>query len=335
MRSTRLEPVNPLLQLLADRDVLLIDGAMGTQLFQRGLGAGDSPEAWNLEQPERITDVHRNYIAAGSDIVVTNSFGGTRQRLGLHKLDDRVHEINKAAALCARVAADAADRPVLVAGSMGPTGELLEPMGSMTIEECRAAFAEQAAGLAEGGADLIWIETMSDLGEVACAVEGARAACDLPIVVTLSFDTAGCTMMGVTGTLAATRLAELGVVGMGANCGNNLAETEAALAEMLAVDAGALVIAKANAGIPEWCGGDLSYSGTPEVMGAYAARMRDAGVRVIGACCGSAPEHLALMRQVLDGTIPVPDVEAPRATIRDPGDTAASRRAGRRASSRG
>lgn len=302
--------------LIAERGVLLIDGAMGTELFARGLESGGAPELWNVEHPDRVTAVHLDYIAAGSDIVLTNSFGGTGFRLKLHQADDRVIELNEAAARVARSAADSVERRVLVAGSMGPTGELLEPMGSMTPETCAAAFAEQAKGLDAGGADVLWIETMSHLDEIAAAVEGARSVSALPICATLSYDTAGRTMMGVTGLDAVTRLAELGVDAVGANCGNNLADTEAALREMRTANPDILLVSKANAGMPQWVGAELHYSGTPEIMAAHAARQRDAGVQIIGACCGSSPEHLAMMRQVLDGTIEVPEVEFEVATTR-------------------
>ena len=282
---------------------------MGTELFARGLESGGAPELWNVEHPDRVAAVHAEYVAAGSDIILTNSFGGTGFRLKLHQLDSRVVELNKAAAEVARAAAGAADRKVIIAGSMGPTGELLEPMGALTPESCAAAFAEQAAGLAAGGADVLWIETMSHLDEVAGAVAGARSVSDLPICATLSYDTAGRTMMGVTGEQAVTRLAELGVDAIGANCGNNLADTEAALLEMRATNPDVLLISKANAGMPEWHGTELHYSGSPEVMAAYAFRQRAAGIQIIGACCGSSPAHLAMMRQVLDGTIEPPDVE--------------------------
>ena len=312
--------MNVLHDLLAERGTLLIDGAMGTELFARGLGSGDPPEMWNVDHPDRVTAVHADYINAGSDIVLTNSFGGTGFRLKLHKLDDRCIELNRAAAHVARAAADAhlaaTGRRVLVAGSMGPTGELLEPMGSMTPATCADAFHEQAIGLDEGGADLLWIETMSHLDEIAAAVEGARSVSDLPVCATLSFDTAGRTMMGVSGEDAVNRLAELGVDAIGANCGNNLVDTEAALHEMRAANPDVLLISKANAGMPEWHGTELHYSGEPEVMAAHAVRQREAGIQIIGACCGSSPKHLAMMRQVLDGDLPVPEVEFEVAVVR-------------------
>lgn len=301
---------------LAAGQTLVIDGAMGTQLFAVGLESGDPPEQWNITAPEKIAAIHEAYFAAGSDIVLTNSFGGTCFRLKLHKLDDRVVELSSAAASIARGVADQLDRPAYVAGSMGPSGELLVPMGEMTEDACRAAFAEQAKGLAEGGADLLWIETMSDLTEVTCAVQGAQQACDLPIAVTLSFDTAGRTMMGVTGTAAAEQLVPLGIAALGVNCGNNLADSEAAVEEIRAADSSIAIIAKANAGIPIWKGASLEYSGTPEVMAAHAARVRDKGASIIGACCGSGPDHIEMISKVLSGAIPVPEVEVEEAAVR-------------------
>ena len=308
--------MNKLLDYIQQAGVLVLDGAMGTQLFSRGLVSGASPEEWNIIYPERVQDVHRAYVEAGSQVILTNSFGGTRYRLKLHNLQDRVEELNCAAAQNARAAADAADHRVLVAGSMGPTGELLEPMGTMTYDECRTAFAEQARGLVEGGVDILWIETMSDLNEVKAAIEGARAAsADIPICATMSFDTHGRSMMGVTGAQLARELSSLGLTAIGANCGNNIPDTEAALAEMHAAAPEMLLIAKANAGMPRYEGSKLIYDGTPDVMGAYADRARRNGIQLVGGCCGSGPEHIHMMRQVLDGAVPVPQVAAPVAAV--------------------
>ena len=316
--------------LLDEKKTLLVDGAMGTELFARGLTAGDPPEMWNIDQPDHIIDVHKGYIKAGSDIILTNSFGGTSFRLKLHNLQDQVFELNKAAAENGRAAADASDRPVVVAGSMGPSGELLEPMGTMTPETAAAAFAEQARGLAAGGADVLWIETMSSLEEVEAAIAGARSVCDVPIAVTLSFDTAGRTMMGVTGVDAAARLAAQGVEAMGANCGNNIADTEAAVLQLKQGAPDIPIISKANAGIPEFKGDKLVYTGTPEVMGAHLHRMTEAGIEIIGGCCGTATQHVAFMRGVLDGAIEPPDIAAPEPSSASSSPTAAGERPQRR-----
>lgn len=298
-------------ELLNERKTLLVDGAMGTELFDRGLTAGDPPEAWNVDMPERVTDVHAGYIAAGSDIILTNSFGGTTFRLKLHKLDNRVVELNAAAARVARLAADAADRRVIVAGSMGPSGELLVPMGEMTPETAAVAYAEQAEGLAEGGADILWIETMSSLDEVEAAVVGIRRVTDLPIAATMSFDTVGRTMMGVTGVDAAKRMTDLGLAAIGANCGNNVAETESAVIQIKSGAGDTPVIVKSNAGVPEFRGDALVYSGSPEIMGAHVQRMMDAGVQIIGGCCGTSTTHLQYMRDVMRGVVVAPELAAP------------------------
>ena len=325
--------MHTLAELLAHKGYLVLDGAMGTQLFAAGLTSGDAPERWNVEHPDRIRHIHAEYIEAGADIVLTNSFGGTRYRLALHQLDHRVQELARGAAGSARAAADAVSRPVLVAGSLGPTGELIDPLGALSRADAEAAFAEQARGLADGGADLLWLETLSDLNEVEAAIAGARLACDLPIAVTMSYDTAGHTMMGVSGAEAVARLAPHQLAALGANCGNNIADTEAVVGEIKRQIGDTPVISKANAGIPEWRGADLHYDGTPEVMAAHANRVRAAGVSLIGGCCGSTPSHIELMARVLAGDTPVPDVEqmpAGAGAATAPRPDGAARRSGRR-----
>ncbi|MCB0206634.1 MAG: betaine--homocysteine S-methyltransferase [Anaerolineae bacterium] len=295
-----------LLELLQERPLVMGDGAMGTMLQRAGLIDGGAPELWNVERPDVVRAIYQGYRDAGSDYITTNSFGGTRYRLKLHKLQDRVFELNQAAAALAReVAGD--DR--LVAGSVGPTGELMVPLGPLTMDEALAAFAEQVEGLAAGGADFILIETMSSLDEVQAAVEGAREASDLPVVVTMTFDTNFRTMMGVTPAQAVQTLSSWGVTVIGANCGNGPAEIERIMWEMAQVrPEGVVLMAQSNAGLPRWQGGEISYDGTPEVMADYAQRMRSLGVQVIGACCGSTPDHLQAMRVALDGP-PLTDYE--------------------------
>lgn len=292
--------MNPIEEILQTEPFLLLDGGMGTMLFNQGLANGAAPEEWNVSHPERVRFVHRSYIEAGSRLVLTNSFGGTRFRLKLHNLQDRVYELNRAAAENARAEANLADDLVLVGGSMGPTGELLEPMGQMTFDEAAAAFAEQARGLADGGADILWIETMSDLNEVKAAIAGARSVSDLPVAATMSFDTRGRTMMGVTPAEALRELRALGVVALGANCGNGLADIIGVIEAMQAVDSDVLLIAKSNAGVPHWVDNELSYDGTPELMASYANLVHLLGAKLIGGCCGSSPAHIAAMARSLD-----------------------------------
>jgi 5-methyltetrahydrofolate--homocysteine methyltransferase len=285
--------------LLTSNTYLLADGAIGTMLMAAGLDHGDAPEAWNASRPDSVRTVHRSYIQAGSRIILTNSFGGSRFRLKLHGLQDRVAELNRAAAELARVEADAAPHPVAVAGSMGPSGEFLAPMGTLSFEEARDGFAEQAAALAAGGVDVLWIETMSDLQEVQAAVEGARAASDLPIVTTMTFDTHGRTMMGVTPLQALEAMRELGPVALGGNCGNGPAEIEEVIKAMRAADPTVALVAKSNAGIPKYVNDVLTYSGTPEVMARHALRALGLGAKIIGTCCGGRPEHVRAMAEAL------------------------------------
>ncbi|MBI5668979.1 MAG: betaine--homocysteine S-methyltransferase [Chloroflexi bacterium] len=279
--------------LLASGQTLIADGGMGTLLFARGLARGNAPELWNVERADDIRAVHQDYIQAGAQIILTNSFGGTRFRLDLHGLGDRTAELNRAAAQLARAAADAAPQPVVVAGSIGPTGQMLLPYGTLEFDEAVNAFCEQAAALVNGGVDVLWIETMSDLEEVRAAVEGCRCvAPGFPIVTTLTFDTNGRTMMGVTPEQALHTLNEFGVLALGGNCGNGPAEIEGVIERMHAANPDTVLVAKANAGLPHMEGDRAVYDATPEVMADYAQRVRQLGARIIGACCGSTPDHI-------------------------------------------
>lgn len=292
---------NPIDALIAEKGVLLADGATGTNLFAMGLESGDAPELWNDEHPDRIRALHQGFVDAGADIILTNSFGGTRHRLKLHHAQDRVHALNKRAAELAREVADAAGQKVIVAGSVGPTGELLEPLGALTYDEAVEAFAEQIEGLKAGGADVAWIETMSSPEEIRAAAQAAIRV-GLPYTFTASFDTAGRTMMGlapkdihgVTETIADQPLA------IGANCGVGASDILASLLDMAAARPDARLIVKGNCGIPEFRGTEIHYSGTPELMADYARLAVDAGATIIGGCCGTSFEHLRAMREAID-----------------------------------
>jgi len=299
---------NRFIGLLTENAFLLADGATGTNYFAAGLQTGDAPELWNLEEPAKVRGLSRSFVEAGSDIILTNTFGGTRNRLKLHKSEDRLTEINLAAARLAREVADDAGRPVAVAGSLGPTGDLFEPLGPLTIEDATAAFAEQALALAEGGVDLLWIETISSTEEMTAAMAGA-AKTGLPTLCTLSFDTNGRTMMGITPAQVAGLAQSLDPkpTGYGGNCGIGPAELLVALANMKeAAGATDILVAKSNCGIPEWVDGAIEYQGSPNLMADYARTAVDIGARIIGGCCGTSPEHIACMRAALDGYVAGP-----------------------------
>jgi 5-methyltetrahydrofolate--homocysteine methyltransferase len=291
--------------LLNSGKILLADGATGTNLFAMGLTSGDAPEIWNLEHPDRIRALHQGFVDAGSDIILTNTFGGNARRLMLHGMQERAREINRIAAQIARSVADKAGRPVVVAGSVGPTGDLFEPLGMLTEELAVEVFAEQMAGLKEGGADVAWIETMSSLEEIkAAAIAASRVG--IPYTFTASFDTAGRTMMGITPAALVEFAKELNPppVAIGANCGVGASDLVLSVLGMHAKTAGLPVIAKANAGIPQFIGAQIHYSGTPELMANYAGLVADSGARIVGGCCGTTFAHVAAMRDALDGYQP-------------------------------
>ena len=296
-----------LTELLAERDWILLDGATGTNLFAMGLQSGEAPELWNIDAPERVRALHDGFIGAGADLILTNSFGGSACRLRLHEAEDRVVELNRAAARIARAAADAAGRPVVVAGSVGPTGEIMEPVGALSEADAVAAFEAQIEGLMEGGADVIWAETISAEAEIRAA---SRAAANqgAPFCATLSFDTAGRTMMGVTSGDWARIQATLPArpVAYGANCGTGASDLLRTVLGITVGNPDGAVIAKGNAGIPKFVDGHIHYDGTPELMADYARLARDAGARLIGGCCGTGNAHLRAMRAALEDHAPGP-----------------------------
>ncbi len=278
---------------------VLVDGGMGTLLQDNGLDDGGSGELWNVDRPDVVLGAHRAYAVAGARILTTNTFGGTRPRLDMHGLGDRVHELNAAGARLARQVAD--EHGALVAGDLGPTGELMAPLGTMDAAEAQAIFAAQLAGLRDGGIDLVLIETMSDLAEVEAAVAAAHEVVpDLPIIATLSFDTNLRSMMGVSPATAVAALASAGVAAVGANCGRGPGEMAAIAAQMAAVRPdGLLLVAQSNAGLPQVVGDHFEYDATPDDMARHAVELRDLGIDLIGACCGSTPGHVEAMSRAI------------------------------------
>jgi 5-methyltetrahydrofolate--homocysteine methyltransferase len=288
-------------RLLAAREVILLDGATGTNLFNMGLASGEPPEFWNTDHPDRIRALYRGAVGAGSDLFLTNSFGGNASRLKLHEAQGRVRELNRVAAALGREVADAAGRSVVVAGSMGPTGEIFEPMGTLTHAVAVEMFHEQAEGLKEGGADVLWVETISAPEEYKAAAEAARRA-GMPWCGTMSFDTAGRTMMGVTSAAMVEMVERLAnpPLAFGANCGVGASDLLRTALGFAAQGSERPLIAKGNAGIPKYHDGHIHYDGTPDLMADYAVLARDAGVRLIGGCCGTTPDHLRAMKQALE-----------------------------------
>jgi methionine synthase I (cobalamin-dependent) len=335
-----------LLETLLERnEILLADGATGTNLFALGLPHGEAPELWNLEEPGQVRAHYRSFIVAGSDIVLTNTFGGTANRLKLHGLDDRVHQVNKIAAELLGEEIERAERDVVLAGSVGPTGDLFQPLGPLSHADGVASFAAQMAGLKDGGADVAWIETMSSEDELNAALEAARQV-GLKACCTLSFDTNGHTMMGVSPSRLAEIMAGLQEkpIGYGGNCGTGAPDLLAGLLSMQGkTGPGDVLIAKANCGIPEFIDGAIRYNGTPELMADFANLARNLGARIIGGCCGTSAEHVRAMRDALDentrGEVPdlagiIGKVGALTGSTADlfagPGEKRASSRRGRR-----
>ena len=286
--------------LINQKGFLLADGATGTNYFTLGLETGYAPELWNEEKPDLVKGLHQRFLVAGADILLTNSFGGNSYRLKLHEAEGRVTELNSSAAKLAKEAVTESGNQALIGGSMGPTGELFAPLGTLSHEEAVEAFKAQAEALAEGGVDMLWIETIFSFEEVNAAMIAASST-GLPVVATMTFDTAGKSMMGVSPEEYASYVSDKGAAALGANCGIGPAELMHSI--MLLKDhATCPIVAKGNCGIPEYIDGEMHYHGSPELMARYAVLARDAGVEIIGGCCGTTPEHLAAMRKALDTT---------------------------------
>jgi 5-methyltetrahydrofolate--homocysteine methyltransferase len=299
-------------ELLATKELLLIDGATGTNYFERGLVSGEPPELWNVDHPQRVTQLYREFVEAGSDIILTNTFGCNRHRMKLHGAQDRVYEIAKRSAELARAVVDSVDRPVVVAGSVGPTGELFEPLGALTEAAAIASFTEEIEGLKAGGADVAWIETKSSIEEVRAAAQAA-INCDMAYTATLSFDTAGRTMMGLLPEQIPAIFDGLAVppLAMGANCGVGAPDILVTILRMSEAT-GSTLIVKTNCGVPHFVGTEAVYSGTPELMADYVHLAANAGARIIGGCCGTTPKHVDAMRESMDHW-----TRGPRPTIDD------------------
>lgn len=294
---------NALTKLLETRDWLLADGATGTNLFNLGLEAGDAPEMWNVDKPENIRTLYKGAVDAGSDLFLTNTFGGNASRLKLHNAVDQVHELNRVGAAIGRDIVDASGRTVIVAGSVGPTGDIMSPIGTLTHKIAVEMFHEQAEGLKAGGADVLWVETISAPEEFRAAAE-AFVLADMPWCGTMSFDTAGRTMMGLTSTDMAKMVGKLDhqPIGYGANCGVGASDLLRTILGIAEHSGDATLISKGNAGIPKYHDGHIHYDGTPALMGDYAVLARNCGARIIGGCCGTTPEHLVAMRAALENT---------------------------------
>ncbi|MHB1133157.1 MAG: homocysteine S-methyltransferase family protein [Chloroflexota bacterium] len=286
----------PLLARLHDGRPLICHGAMGTMLQSADDEFNRAPEMVNLKQPDEVREVHRAYLAAGAEVLGTFTFGANPVKLRRAGLADQLHALNAAAA---RLACEAAVGEAYVAGSIGPTGEILEPYGDLSAQDATAAYVLQARALAEAGVDFFWIKTMSDLAEVRACVAGIRLVSDLPIICSLAFGVGGRTMMGVSPAQAALALSALGLAGIGANCGLGPVEMESVLAEMHVACPEARLIAQPNAGLPSLEGGDTVYKVGPAAFSACTRRFAARGAKFIGGCCGSTPAHIAAMAAAL------------------------------------
>ena len=281
--------------LLSERRVLLADGASATNFQDMGLEPGVAPEEWVIDAPHLVGELHRRFVDAGSDLVLTCSFGATTPRLADGRLAGRAVEVNRRAAEIAR---EAVGEEHLVAGSIGPTGQLVEPLGALTREACVAAFAEQARALLDGGVDLLVLETFFALDEALWAIEGVRGVTDLPLVASFSFDQGTRTMMGLSATDVVAATEPLGLAALGSNCGRSLEDTDALVTEFLAASEIPLWI-KPNAGVPRIIGDAVVYDATPAMLAEHMRDYADAGARIVGGCCGSTPDHIAAIARAL------------------------------------
>ena len=290
--------MNKFLERLQSGEILVADGATGTNLQMLGIHPGIPPEELVIDQPELVLQLEKAFVAAGSDLILTCTFGGTSLRMKESKYAPRAAEINRCAAELARQAASSR-AGTLVGGSIGPTGLLLKPYGPLSAEEATSTFTDQARALAEGGVDLLVIETMFSFEEADAAFQGARSVTELPIVVSFSYDRGVRTMMGVKAADMFRHYQEMGAALIGANCGTTLENMEKIQAEYAAIDPGFPLWAKPNAGLPRLVEGTTVFDVTPEQMGAAALKFIALGARVVGGCCGNTPEHIAAIARAV------------------------------------
>ena len=290
---------NNFLELLTSQ-TLLADGAMGTMLHARGVGFDKCFDELNITNPAAVAEIHREYIEAGAQLVITNTFGANRFKLGKHGLEENVKEINHKGVELAKRVISASFKEVLIAGDVGPLGVRIAPYGRVQLEDAREAFAEQIQALADAGADLIVIETMSDIYEIREAIKAAREVCDLPVVASVTFTRDDRTLLGDHPSKVARALHEAGADVIGVNCSGGPAQLLRILKQMnQAVPDGKFWV-KPNAGWPEQVGGRIMYPADAEYFGDYALSFREAGACIVGGCCGTTPQHIAAMRKVLD-----------------------------------
>ena len=293
--------VNILEKKISSQGWILADGATGTNLFNMGLQSGDAPEFWNLEFPEKIKKLYRDSIVAGCDLFLTNSFGGNSSRLALHNAANRAAELSCLSAELGIEVKKEFERDIIMAGSVGPTGELMDPLGPLTFEKAVLIFTQQITGLKEGGVDLVWIETMSAKDEFLAAAEAAKVV-DIPWIGTMSFDTSGRTMMGITSANFVNIVESLTdqPIAFGANCGVGASDLLRTVLGFHKAGATLPIVAKGNAGIPKFVSGKICYDGTPDLMAKYAKMAFNCGAKIIGGCCGTTPDHIKAMRLSLE-----------------------------------
>ena len=292
--------MDSILQKLA-KGTVLFDGALGTQLISSGLKTGECPERWNLDHPDQLKKIQQAYVAAGADVIVTNTFGANRGRLEGYGLSDRLGEINAAAA---RIAREAADGRCLIAGDLGPTGSMFPPMGKADQATLEDIFAEQVQALDKAGVDLFLIETQVDLREAVAAVRAAKKSSELPVGITMTFNETPrgyFTMVGDTVQACCAELAEAGADFVGANC-SLVPGHMTALAELLCSTSDLPVLIQPNAGQPEIQGTTITYRTTPEQFAEGIGTILETGVRAVGGCCGTVPDTIRAVRRLLDTT---------------------------------